>query len=185
MKERRDHLKNGSLDEYKKIVLEMIQAEEKMCGELLADAMEHIGLNEQEFMQIHGVYMQNPQTQQILMQAQFAPQAGKAEPKLTKAETKKIFLESEEQKLESMKAMMTKEQTQGAGDPMEGMMEMMVEQAKLSDHMFATHGVDEDEFNQAMMHYNLMLDPEVQRKVMENMRKLGFGCPGGMGGGMM
>ncbi len=60
-------------------------------------------------------------------------------------------------------------------------MEMMVEQAKLSDDMYEHHGVDEEEFNQAMIHYNLMNDPEVQRKVMENMRKLGFGG-GGMGG---
>ena len=72
-------------------------------------------------------------------------------------------------------------------DPMEGMMEMMVEQAKLSDDMYTRHGVDEEEFNQAMIHFNLMHDPEVQRKVMENMRKLGFGGQGGMGGmgGMM
>ena len=71
---------------------------------------------------------------------------------------------------------------QADADPMEGMMEMMVEQAKLSDDMFEKHGVDEEEFNNAMMFYNLMNDPEVQRKVMENMRKLGMG--GGMGGGM-
>jgi hypothetical protein len=33
-----------------------------------------------------------------------------------------------------------------------------------------------------MIHYNLMNDPEIQRKVMANMQKLGLG---GMGGGMM
>jgi hypothetical protein len=35
----------------------------------------------------------------------------------------------------------------GGGDPMEGMMEMMVEQAKLADDMFESHGIDEEEFN--------------------------------------
>jgi hypothetical protein len=36
------------------------------------------------------------------------------------------------------------------------------------------------------MHYNLMHDPEVQRIMMENMKKLGFGPGmGGMGGGYM
>ena len=38
---------------------------------------------------------------------------------------------------------------------MEGMFEMMVEQAKLSDEMYEEFGVDEDEFNAAVMHYNL------------------------------
>jgi hypothetical protein len=85
-----------------------------------------------------------------------------------------------------MKKMMSEQNPQSMEDPMEGMMEMMVEQAKMSDDMYDIHGVDEEEFNQAMVYYNLMNDPEVQRKVMENMRKLGFGgMGGGMGGGMM
>ena len=62
------------------------------------------------------------------------------------------------------------------------MVEMMVEQAKLSDEMYEKFGVDEDEFNQSLIHYNLMHDPEVQRIMMENMKKLGLGP--GMGGGM-
>lgn len=70
----------------------------------------------------------------------------------------------------------------GGGDPMESMMEMMVEQAKLSDDMYERHNIDEEEFNMAMIHYNLMNDPEIQRKVMQNMQKLGLG--GGMNGGM-
>jgi|LauGreDrversion4_2_1035121.scaffolds.fasta_scaffold689896_1 hypothetical protein len=80
-----------------------------------------------------------------------------------------------------------------ASNPQDSMMEMMMEQAKLSDEMYEQHGVDEEEFNEAMIFYNLMHDPEIQRKVMENMHKLGFlggaggmGGPGGMGGmGMM
>lgn len=116
------------------------------------------------------------------MQAQFMPAQGQGAPKLTKEKTKMIFIDSEEKKFESMKKMMSEQQSNpmGGGDPMEGMMEMMVEQARLSDQMFEAHGVDDEEFNQAMVYYNLMQDPEVQRKVMENMRKLGFG--GGMGG---
>ena len=62
-------------------------------------------------------------------------------------------------------------------DPMEGMMTMMVEQAKLSDDMYEKHGVDEDEFNAAMVHYNLMQDPEIMRTIMSNMQKLGMGGP--------
>jgi hypothetical protein len=70
---RRALKKDGKMAEYKELVKEMIQKEEKTCGDLLQDAMDHIGLNEQEFMQMHQFYMQNPQTQQILIQAQFAP----------------------------------------------------------------------------------------------------------------
>jgi hypothetical protein len=64
------------------------------------------------------------------------------------------------------------------------MIEMVVEQARLSDELYEKFGIDEDEFNSALMHYNLMNDPEVQRVMMENMKKLGFG-PGMGGGGFM
>lgn len=50
----------------------------------------------------------------------------------------------------------------------------------MSDEMYEKYGYDEEEFNQAIIHYNLMHDPEVQRTMMENMKKLGIG--GGMGG---
>lgn len=163
LRKRRTLLKDNKMTEYKELVKEMIQKEEQMCGDLLQDAMDHIGLNEQEFMQMHQIYMSNPQTQQILMQAQFAPAPGAGAPKMTRQKTKEIFIDSEEKKLESMKKMMSEQQNAmgGGQDPMEGMMEMMVEQAKLSDDMYERHGVDEEEFNQAMIHYNLMNDPEV------------------------
>jgi hypothetical protein len=64
-------------------------------------------------------------------------------------------------------------------DPMEGMIEMVVEQSKLSDEIFFKYGVDDDEFNQAMVAHNLMHDPEIQRSLMANMQKLGLGAPGG------
>lgn len=66
---------------------------------------------------------------------------------------------------------------------MNAMMEMMVQQAILADEMFETHGVEEEEFNQAIIFYNLMNDPEVSRKMMESMQKLQM-MGGGMGGGM-
>lgn len=37
------------------------------------------------------------------------------------------------------------------------------------------YGIDEEEFNTAMIHYNLMNDPEVTAVIMQNMRKLGLG----------
>jgi hypothetical protein len=71
-------------------------------------------------------------------------------------------------------------------DQMSAMMDMMVQQAILSDDMHERHGIEEEEFNQAIMYYNLMNDPEVSRKMMESMQKLQImgGGMGGMGGGM-
>lgn len=47
---RRRALKDNNMEEYKEIVKETIQKEEQAFGDLLAEAMEHIGLSEQEFM---------------------------------------------------------------------------------------------------------------------------------------
>lgn len=71
----------------------------------------------------------------------------------------------------------------GGGDPYEGMMEMMVEQSKLSDEIYFRFSVDDDEFNHAMIKHNLMNDPEIQKIMMSNMQKLGMG-QGGFGGMM-
>ncbi len=65
-------------------------------------------------------------------------------------------------------------------DQMEAMIEMMVQFAILADEMFATYGIEEEEQNAAVMHYQLMNDPEVYKKMMESMQKLQM-----MGGGMM
>jgi hypothetical protein len=83
--------------------------------------------------------------------------------------------------MDSMKKMMSNPNKYQ--DPMESMMDMMIEQAKLSDDMFQTYTVEEEEFNTAMLYYNLMQDPEINAVIMNNMKKLGLG--GGMMGGMM
>ena len=62
LKKRRALLKDKKMDEYKAVVSEMIQKEERVGADLLQEAMEHIGLNEQEFMATHQYYMMNPQT---------------------------------------------------------------------------------------------------------------------------
>lgn len=107
------------------------------------------------------------------------PAAGEAPaaPKLTRQRTKEIFLYSEEKKMDKMKSMMENQRFQNPGamdDPMDGMIEMMVEQCKLSDEIFFKFNVDDDDFNSAMMKHNLMNDPEIQRTMMMNMQKLGI-----------
>lgn len=47
------------MEEYKAVVGEMIQKEERIGAELLQEAMEHIGVSEQEFMVTHQHYMMN------------------------------------------------------------------------------------------------------------------------------
>lgn len=55
------------------------------------------------------------------------------------------------------------------------MLEAMVEQAKISDAMFEKYGIEEEDFNTAMIHYNLENDPKISAVVMQNMNKLGLG----------
>ena len=105
--QRRDFLRNNKMTEYKELVMEMVTKEEKAGTDLLTEAMEHIGLNEQEFMQTHQFYMMNPQTQQILMQAQMVGGDAntKIAPSISLEKAKQIFFVEEEKKFESMKKM--------------------------------------------------------------------------------
>jgi hypothetical protein len=63
---------------------------------------------------------------------------------------------------------------------MEQMLDLMVMQAKMSDQMHTKYDVEEEDFTVALLHHDLMNDPEIMRIQFENMRKLGMG--GGMGG---
>jgi hypothetical protein len=49
---------------------------------------------------------------------------------------------------------------------MEGMIDMMIEQSKLTDDLFDRFKIEEEEFNTAMIHYNLMNDPEITAIIM-------------------
>ena len=106
LKKRREALKSKNMEEYRTIVGDMIQKEEKVGTDFLSEAMESLGLSEQEFMQTHQVYMMNPQTQQILMQAQMAQPSNAGKPTISRQKCKEIFFDSEEKKFESMKSMM-------------------------------------------------------------------------------
>lgn len=176
---RRVLLAQNKTDEYKELVSEMIKKEESVFQDIMMEVFDHIGLSEQEFMMVNEFYMRNPQTSQIIMQGQLMPTTQDGPPKITREKAKEIFLYSEEKKMQSMEAMMKSgrfnQMGMGGGDPMEGMIEMVVEQSKLSDEIFEKYGVDDDEFNYAMMKHGLMQDPEIQRVLMSNMQKMGMG----------
>ena len=73
------------------------------------------------------------------MQAQMMPGGARpTAPKLTRQKTKEIFLYTEERKMDSMKKLMSNP-GRYSSDPMEGMLDMMIEQAKLSDELFETY----------------------------------------------
>lgn len=50
--------------------------------------------------------------------------------------------------------------------------------------MHEKYGIDEEEFNTATVHYNLLKDPEVATVIRQNMKKLGLGGGMSMGGFM-
>ena len=66
--------------------------------------------------------------------------------------------------MDQLKRMMTNPQPNLQADPMAAMMEMMIEQARLADEMFFEKGIEEDEFNAAILFHNIQNDPEIMRK---------------------
>ena len=184
--QRRDLLRNNKMSEYKELVMEMVTKEENLGAEILSDAICHIGFNVLEFMQSHQYYMKNPQTQLILMEAQMggSDAYSKTPPSISREKAKQIFFDSEEKKFESTKKMMLdsgNQCTDSQEDQMAATMESLVYAAIISDDMFERHGIEEEEFNQAIMYYNLMYDPEVSRRMTESMQKLQM-IEGGMEG---
>eukprot|EP00347_Sterkiella_histriomuscorum_P006804 403351368 len=182
LNKRRQLLQDNKMDEYKEVALEIVKREETNIQDFMIEVVDHIGLSEQEFMKVYQQYMTDPKTQQTLMQMQLIPQGGEQQPpKLTIEKTKEIFLYSEEKKMDQMKNMMESGKLGGMGgkgapdsDPYEGMMDMMVEQCKLSDEIFFKYGVNDEELNLCIFQHNLMNDPEIQRTLMMNMQKLGL-----------
>ena len=81
--------------------------------------------------------------------------------------------------MKTMKNMQNKTPETG-GDQMQMMMTMMVDQAKMQDEMFFKTGVENEEFEEALMFY-MNKDPEVQKamqaymvKMQAEMRKAGM-----------
>ena len=84
-----------------------------------------------------------------------------SEPKLTKKKTLEVFETSQDLTMKTMQKLQTR-QTDTGGDQMEMMMNMMVDQAKMQDEMFFKTGVENEEFEEALMFY-MNKDPDVQR----------------------
>lgn len=76
---------------------------------------------------------------------------------------KRLKETSKEKMLEMSKKQMAMEQQAKLGqqDPMEMMVMMMVEQAKMSDESFAETGVEQEDFEKSVMYF-CAKDPEVK-----------------------
>ena len=62
LNKRRQLLKDKKMEEYNAVVIEMVKKEQVVGADLVQTAMEHIGLDENEFMETHKYYMLNPET---------------------------------------------------------------------------------------------------------------------------
>jgi hypothetical protein len=101
------------------------------------------------------------------MHAQMGNTDKSTPPSISLEKAKELFFSSEDKKFESMKKMMPRHlRIESNEDQMNAMMDVMVEQAILADDMYEHHGIEEEEFNQAIMFYKLMDDPEVYIKMM-------------------
>ena len=52
------------------------------------------------------------------------------------------------------------------------MIQMMVDQAKMHDKMYFETKVENEEFEEALMHYVLNKDPDIQKRMQEYMTKM-------------
>ena len=86
------------------------------------------------------------------------PKSGDA-PKLTKEKTLSVFETSQELTMKTMKKLQTQKIPE-TGDQMEMMMQMMIDQAKMQDEMFEKTGVENEEFEEALMYF-VNKDPDV------------------------
>ena len=103
----------------------------------------------------HQMLASNPQYAEFVMAAQQGklqqPTASK-QPSLTKQKTLEVLGFQEELTIKQMVSMKDKPMPEG-GDQMEMMVAMMVEQNKLQDELYERTGVENDEFEDSLLHF--------------------------------
>lgn len=73
--------------------------------------------------------------------------------------------------IKQMASMQSKGMDMQSADPMAAMLTMMVEQAKLADDLWDKHEVENDEFEDNLLHY-MSHDPEVQKSMHKYMAQM-------------
>jgi hypothetical protein len=179
LKERREALKRNDTAKYEETVIKMAKREEDLLNADMMAAMDYLGYLKKDYDAMYKGFMENPETQAALIQAQAKPfQTGsKKGPSMSIDRAKKIYIYSEEAKTEALSTLMKQGvNIMDANPDKETEQKMLLQQARLSDQMHAKWGVDEDEFCFAMIHYNLMADPELVQLTQDRMQKLGQGA---------
>ena len=82
-----------------------------------------------------------------------------------------IFEEQQELSLEYMKKV-SQDGSKSEADPTAQMMQMVVDQAKMHDQMYFKTGVENEEFESALMYFVLNQDPDVQAMMKTYMEKM-------------
>lgn len=163
-----------------------IELEDKAAQQVLQQVTEALGISEEEFALTHRMLAQNDETAQFVMAAQqgkLKPQNAEKKVTLTKEKTLAALDDHMQATMKQMQEMKNGGMPEG-GDQMEQMVKMMVQQVKLQDDLFMKHKIENEEFEDNLMHY-VSHDPQVaqtmQRYMMQMQMQMGMG---GMGGGM-
>lgn len=93
------------------------------------------------------------------------------QPTMTKEKMMKTLDDHMNATIQQMMNMQKSGMDMQSGDPMQAMLNMMVEQAKLADDLYLKHAVENEEFEDNLMHY-MSSDPEVQRSMQSYMMKM-------------
>jgi len=203
--DRRKHLKNGDEDEYREWIKKQITQEETIYQEVATEVLNHLGIEEQEFMMAQNMHAMNPQFQKVMMEMQLGVEEGPAvPPTVTKEQAKEIFMFVEDEKEKAMANLKGGAGGMGAmmGNPndMEGTINMIVEHSKVGDKLYEKYGIEEEEFAKSIQYYNLIQDPDIQKQMQKSLANMGpeamqmlaqmqggapgGAAPGGMPGGM-
>jgi len=94
-------------------------------------------------------------------QGKLSPPNAAKEPKLSRAKTQEVFEISQGLTIKQMERLKTQKMPD-SGDQVEMMANMMVEQAKMQDEMFFKSGVENDDFEESLIHW-VSKDPEMQK----------------------
>jgi hypothetical protein len=154
----------------------MLEAEEAAVHSFLKRVLDIVQIDQQQFEMTHGKLANDPQTAEYVMAAQQGklkqqkPDMTKP-PKLDKQSTLNYLKKSQTQAMEQMESMKSQPMMDQGGDPMEMMIKMMVQQAKMQDELYEDTKVEHDIFEESLMVF-MTTDKEVQQEMQQYMMKM-------------
>ena len=175
VKKRREALKAKNDEEYRKIVIKLMQSEDEQASRILELVLSELNIDQVQFQQMHMQFANNPQTAEMVMAAQqgkLTQPASNEPPKISRQQTLDHLKRSEthtiSQLKEAQKEALTMKQPETEAEAMEMMIDVMVKQSKQQDQMYFDAGeeFENEEFEKALMYYYTR-DPAVKMKLEE------------------